>query len=70
MTNNETTTTERKKSRNDRASGIQQVFVAGELYKIEVRRTGISVRRPRHKKETKSLSELVDWVIGQSRLPL
>lgn len=45
--------------------------VDGEKYRVEMRESGVTVRRPgKHHVDTKPMREVVDFVTGQMRLPL
>lgn len=62
---------EKPKPAKDRIRGVVKVVVADEDYKVEMRASGITVRRCRKKHVShKSMQDLVDWVTGQKQLPL
>lgn len=55
----------------DRARGRIHYEFDGEKYRIEMRASGLVVRRSggRHKNH-KPLAEVIDFIMGQERLPL
>lgn len=60
---------ERKPPTKDRARGFLQVEIDGEKHNVTMKASGLTVRRKgRRLKETKPISEIVDFVIGQERL--
>lgn len=62
---------EPKPKRKREVRGIIKTDVDGEEYKVEMRESGITVRRcKKHHTDTKTMREIVDFVVGQERLPL
>lgn len=58
------------KPKRPRAHGIVKASIDGESYRVACRDDGISVRKARSRvTETKSMPEVIDFVIGQPRLP-
>lgn len=61
---------EPKPKRKREIRGVVKTSIDGEDYKVEMRETGITVRRcNKHHVDVKPLREIVDFVIGQERLP-
>lgn len=59
-----------KPKRKREIAGRFSVNIDGEEYRIEMRETGLTVRRSgKHHVDTKPMREVVDFVTGQGRLP-
>lgn len=58
-----------KKKRTRNVRGIVKAEVDNEMYRVEMRQEGVTVRRSgRHHTDTKPMREIVDFVTGQGRL--